>query len=326
MSIASVHSRRRALAAIAATFGGLFVSPAHAQEWPSRPVTLVVPFGPGASNDLFTRMLASILTKQLGQPFVVSNRPGAGGVIGSASVAKAPPDGYTFLEMANSIGSFKPIMKAEIDPLKDLVPIGLMARAPTAMVIHAGLPAKTVKEFIDYARERPDQVFYGMAGVGSTNHQHAEMFKSATGVRITGVNYKSLAEAITDLIAGRLHAVFATVASTRAQIETGQLRLLAYADSNHPAESLKAPTMAEAGVPGMEKAQNWWAIFGPPGLPADIRTKMNAAINAALKDPEFTALIAKSGGTPAPGSPEDAAEALRQEVAEATKLARTIKE
>jgi tripartite-type tricarboxylate transporter receptor subunit TctC len=287
---------------------------------------MVVPFGPGASNDLFTRMLSQILTKQLGQPFVVSNRPGAGGLIGSSSVAKAPPDGYLFLEMASSIAGFKPLMKADLDPLKDLTPIGLMARAPSAMVIHAGLPVRTVREFVDYAKARPDQVFYGMAGVGSTNHQHAEMFKAATGLTITGVNYKSLADAITDLIAGRLHVVFATVASTRGPIEAGQLRLLAYADSNYPPESLKAPTMAEAGVANMEKAQTWWAIFGPPGLPADIRTKMNAAINTALKDPEFAALIAKNGGTPAPVTADESAEVLRQEVAEAVKLSKTIKE
>lgn len=328
MSIELSHPSRRALlAAFAAALAG-FASPALAQgqDWPNRPVTLVVPFGPGASNDLFTRMLGSILTKQLGQSFVVSNRPGAGGLIGSTSVAKAAPDGYTFLEMASSIASYKPIMKADLDPLKDLAPIGLMARAPTAMVIHAGLPVKTVHEFVDYAKSRPDQVFYGMAGVGSTNHQHAEMFKTATGLRITGVNYKSLADAVTDLIAGRLHVVFATVASTRGPIEAGQLRLLAYSDSNYPAESLKAPTMAEAGVPNMEKAQNWWAIFAPPGLPNDIKLKMNAAINAALKDPEFAALIAKSGGTPAPGTSEDLAHTLRQEVDEVVKLAKTIKD
>jgi tripartite-type tricarboxylate transporter receptor subunit TctC len=329
MSIALIVTSRRAVLAAwaAALAAAVFPMAAQAQDWPSRPVTLVVPFGPGASNDLFTRMLANILQKQFNQPFVVSNRPGAGGLIGSAAVAKSPPDGYLFLEMANSIASFKPIMKTtELDPLTDLAPIGLMARAPTAMVINAGLPVKTVKEFIDYAKARPDQVFYGMAGVGSTNHQHAEMFKAATGLTITGVNYKSLADALADLVAGRLHVVFASIASTRGPIEAGQLRLLAYADSNYPPGSLKAPTMAEAGVQNMEKAQNWWAIFGPAALPADIKAKMNAAINAAVKDPEFAALIARNGGTAAPGTLEDAAEALRLEVAEASKLAKTIKE
>jgi tripartite-type tricarboxylate transporter receptor subunit TctC len=320
-------SRRLALAALAAGLAGTICpTVAHAQDWPNRPVTIVVPFGPGASNDTFTRMLANLLSKQLGQPFVVSNRPGAGGFIGSQAVAKAAPDGYTFLEMPNSIAGLKAIMKADIDPLNDLAPIALMARAPTGMVINAGLPVKTVKEFVEYAKAHPDTTFYGMAGIGSTNHQHAEMFRTATGLKITGVNYKSAAEAMTDLVAGRLHVYFATTASTRGQIESGQLRLLAYTDSNYPPGSLKAPTMAEAGVPDMAKAQNWWAIFGPAGLPADIKAKMNAAINAALKDPEFAMLIEKSGATPSPGTVEQSVEALRQEVVEVDKLAKTIKE
>ena len=317
-------SRRAVLKAIAATLaGGVVPGLAHADDWPSRPVTIVVPYGPGASNDTFTRMLASILTKQFGQPFVVSNRPGASGSIGSQAVVKAAPDGYTFLEMPSSIAGFKPILKVDIDPLKDLAPIALMARSPDAMVINASLPVKTVKEFIEYAKARPNQVFYGMAGIGTTNHQHAEMFNAATGLKLTGVNYKSAADAMNDLIGGRLQVYFATTASTRGAIEAGQLRLLAYTDNNYPPESIKAPTMAEAGVPNMEKAQTWWAIFGPPGLPADIKRKMNAAINAAQKDPEFAAMLAKAGATPAPLSIEETIAVVRDEMALVEKLPKT---
>lgn len=308
-------SRRAILKLVAASLAALSSGAIYADDWPSRPVTIVVPYGPGASNDTFTRMLASILTKQFGQPFVVSNRPGASGSIGSTAVVKAPPDGYTFLEMPSSIAGFKPILKVDIDPLKDLTPIGLMARSPDAMVVNASLPVKTVKEFIDYAKARPNQVFYGMAGIGTTNHQHAEMFNAATGLKLTGVNYKSAADAMNDLIGGRLHVYFATTASTRGAIEAGQLRLLAYTDNNYPPESIKAPTMAEAGVPNMEKAQTWWAIFGPPGLPADIRRKMNAAIVAAQKDPEFATMLAKAGATPAPASIEETVATVRDEMA-----------
>jgi len=317
-------SRRAVLKAIAATLAGS-VAPgiARADDWPSRPVTIVVPYGPGASNDTFTRMLASILSKQFGQPFVVSNRPGASGSIGSQAVVKAAPDGYTFLEMPSSIAGFKPILKVDIDPLKDLAPIALMARSPDAMVVNASLPVKTVKEFIDYAKARPNQVFYGMAGIGTTNHQHAEMFNAATGLKLTGVNYKSAADAMNDLIGGRLQVYFATTASTRGAIEAGQLRLLAYTDNNYPPESIKAPTMAEAGVPNMEKAQTWWAIFGPPGLPADIKRKMNTAINAAQKDPEFAAMLAKAGATPAPLSIDDTITVVRDEMALVEKLPKT---
>lgn len=309
-------SRRAIVLAMAASLAAAAApGVAVADDWPSRPVTIVVPYGPGASNDTFTRMLATLLSKHFGQPFVVSNKPGASGSIGSMSVVKAPPDGYTFLEMPSSIAGFKPILKVDIDPLKDLAPIALMARSPDAMVVNANLPVKTVQEFIEYARARPNEVFYGMAGIGTTNHQHAEMFNAATGLKLTGVNYKSAADAMNDLIGGRLHVYFATTASTRGAIEAGQLRLLAYTDSNYPPESLKAPTMAEAGVPNMEKAQTWWAIFGPPGLPADIRRKMNAAINAAQKDPEFAAMLNKAGATPAALSIDETIATVRDEMA-----------
>ena len=309
-------SRRVTLTALAVTCIGIACLPiAHAQEWPARPVTLIVPFGPGASNDTFTRMLAKILTKQLGQPFLVVNRPGAGGFIGADGVAKAAPDGYTFLQMPSSIAGLKPIMKVDLDPLKNLSPIALLARSSAVMVINPALPVKTVKEFIDYAKANPDKTFYGMAGIGSTNHLQAEAFTRATGIKMTGVNYKSAAEVLADLIAGRVQVMFSTVASTRSQTEAGQLRLLAHSDGNFPADSIKAPTLAEAGVPGLEAAmQTWWAVFGPPGLPDDIKRKMNAAINAAQKDPEFATMLAKAGATPTAISVTDTIETVRREV------------
>lgn len=313
---AAFPARRTLLATlVAGALAAVVPQAAMADEWPSRPVTIVVPYGPGASNDTFTRMLATLLSRHFGQPFVVSNKPGASGSIGSLSVVKAAPDGYTFLEMPSSIAGFTPILKVDLDPVKDLTPIALMARSPDAMVVNASLPVKTVREFIDYAKARPNEVFYGMAGIGTTNHQHAEMFNAATGLKLVGVNYKSAADAMNDLIGGRLHVYFATTASTRGAIEAGQLRLLAYTDSNTPAGSLEAPTLAQAGVPGMEKAQTWWAIFGPPGLPADIRRKMNAAINAAQKDPEFAAMISKAGATPAALTIDETVATVREEMA-----------
>jgi tripartite-type tricarboxylate transporter receptor subunit TctC len=324
MTTSLVRTSRRAALALAlavATFGA---EGAFAQAWPSRPVTLVVPYGPGASNDIFTRALAEILSKRLGQPFVVENRPGAGGFTGANAVAQSAPDGYTFLEIPNSVAGFKLIMKVNLDPLVDLTPVALLARSPTAMVVPSGLPVKTVKEFIDYARARPDQIFYGHAGVGTTQQQHAEIFKRATGLKIRNVNYKSSADAQTDLVAGRLQLMFVTVASTLGQIQGGQLRLLAYTDSNYPPGTLAAPTMAQEGVPGMEKAQIWWSIFGPRNLPAEIRDKMNAAINEALKDPDFVALLAKSGATPAPGTADQFAQVVRVELDDVAELARTV--
>lgn len=325
MPIDVLRPSRRALLALAATAGLACLAPAHswAQAWPSRPVTLIVPYGPGASNDIFTRALAGILSKRFGQPFVVENRPGAGGFTGTNFVANATPDGYTFLEMPSGIASFGSVMEVKFDPTKDLAPVALFARAPTAMVVAASLPVKTVQEFVEYARARPDQLFYGFAGIGTGQHQHAEMFKSATGLKIKGVNYKSSAEAQTDLVAGRLQLMLVTVASTLGQIQSGQLRLLAYADSNYPPGVPQAPTLKEAGVSNMEKAQTWWALFAPNRVPQDIIGKLNAAVNEALKEPEFVALLAKSGATPSPGDAGQLAATLKQEIADLTAFAKS---
>ncbi|HEV7275929.1 MAG TPA: tripartite tricarboxylate transporter substrate binding protein [Devosiaceae bacterium] len=295
-----------------------------AQDWPTRAVTLVVPYGPGASNDTFTRSVADIMSRSLGQPFVVENRPGAGGFTGTNSVVQAEPDGYTFVEVPNSIVSFGPIMKVDLDPFEDLTPVGLMAKAPTAMVVPSSLPVTTVQEFIDYAKANPETTFYGMAGIGTTQHQHGELFNRMAGTNLQSVNYKSSADAQADLVAGRLHLMFVTVASALGQIEAGQLRLLAYTDDNYPEGAPEAPTMAEAGVPGMEGAQIFWGLFGPAGLPEDIKTKMNAALNEALQDPAFVELTAKSGATPAPGTPEDFVAALQEEAATLAEFVKTV--
>lgn len=295
---------RRVVLAMAGIGGLAMAMPAMAQDWPDRAVTMVVPYGPGASNDTFTRALSEILTESLGQPFVVENRAGAGGFTGARSVADAEPDGYTYLEIPNSVVGFKPLMKVDLDPLTDLKPVGLLAKSPTALVVPAGLGVNTVQEFIDYAKAHPDNTFYGAAGIGTTQQQHAEMFNRATGLKLKPVNYKSSAEAQTDLIAGRLQAMLVTVASTLGQIESGQLKLLAYTDDNFPDSAPDAPTMAEAGVDGMQDAQIFWSVWAPAGTPDDVIAKMNAAVNKALEDADFQALMAKSGATPAPGAPD----------------------
>lgn len=290
-------------------------------DWPNRPVTMVVPYGPGASNDTFTRAIADILSRELGQPFVVENAPGAGGFTGTDRVAKAEPDGYTFVEVPNSVVGFKPFMKVDLNPLEDLTPVALLAKSPTAMVVPSGLPVTTVQEFIDYAKANPDTTFYGMAGIGTTQQQHGELFNSLTGLKVKSVNYKSSADAQTDLVGGRLHLMFVTVASARGQIEGGQLRLLAYTDDNLPDGAPDAPTLAEAGVPGMEDAQIFWGLFGPAGLPDNLRDRMNAVVNTAITDPAFVSLAAGSGATPAPGTAADFVALLEAETEAVKKFA-----
>ncbi|MDF0600461.1 tripartite tricarboxylate transporter substrate binding protein [Psychromarinibacter sp. C21-152] len=308
----TINLTRRAAIALAAGLAAL-AAPAAAQDWPERPVTLVVPYGPGASNDTFTRALADILTQTKDQPFVVENRAGAGGFTGAKSVVDAEPDGYTFLEIPNSVVGFKPLMKVDLDPLEDLKPVGLLARAPTAMVVPASLGVDTVAEFIEHAKANPDSTFYGAAGIGTTQQQHAELFNQNTGLSLLPVNYKSSSDAQTDLIAGRLDVMFVTVASTLGQIESGQLKLLAYSDDNYPDSAPDAPTLAEEGVEGMDIAQIFWAVFAPAGTPDEIVGAMNDAINEALQDEDYADLMAKSGATPAPGEPEALTQVLMDE-------------
>jgi len=311
-----IYSRRTMLALLAGgTATGLLLPKASvAADWPNRPVTMVVPYAPGASNDTFTRAVSQILQDSLGQPFVVDNRPGAGGFSGTNSVVKAESDGYTFLEMPNSIMSLAPGMNVDFNPFEDLTPIGMLARAPVAMVVPSSLPVTTVAEFIEFAKANPDSTFYGYAGVGTTQHQHGELFKKNAGLNIQGVNYKSSADVQTDLVAGRVHLMLVTIASTLGQIKSGQLRLLAYSADNYPPDSPEAPTLAEAGVPNMEGAQIWWGLFAPPNLPDDIVTTMNAELNRAVTTQTFIDLAANSGATPSSMSPAEFIEAMQIEL------------
>jgi tripartite-type tricarboxylate transporter receptor subunit TctC len=286
---------------------------ANAQTWPSRPVTLVVPYGPGASNDLFTRALANVLSKKFNQPFVVENRAGAGAFTGASYVQKAAPDGYTFLEGPNGVAIFKDVMKLDLDAATDLTTISVFAKSPAAMIVSKSLGVKTLPEFLDYARKSKEPLFFGYSGAGNTGHLHAELFTSLTGVKFKGVNYKSSAEMTTELIAGRLHIQFVSAAAAIGQIRSGDVVLLAYADKNDAPGAPVAPTFADGGVKGMEVAQLWWALFAPKGLPADIAKKMNEAVNDALKDPGIVELFAKSGAIPTPLSMEESARIVKLE-------------
>lgn len=287
---------------------------ALAEDWPTRAVTLVVPYGPGASNDTFTRAIAEVLSAELGQPFVVENRVGAGGFIGSNSVKNEEGDGYIFLEAPSAIVGLGPIGKMDLDVQADFKPVALLATSPTAMAINANIPANTVQEFLAWLEENPDKAFYGYAGAGATSHLHAELFNHLSGAELQGVNYKSSADAQADLVGGRLAAMFVSVASTKGQVDAGQLKLLAYADDNYPAGSPEAPTMAEAGVEGYDIAQLFWAMFAPKGTPDDIVAKMTAAVNNALEHPSVVDLMERSGATPAPGDPSALVDILNAEM------------
>ncbi len=293
---------------------------AQAAEWPNRPVTFVVPFGPGASNDTFTRMLCGILSKKLNQPFVVENRAGAGGFTGAYAVSTSAPDGYRFLETPQSIASFKPIMKVALDPVTDLQAVACLAKSPYAIHGTATIPVTSIPEMIAYAKKNPDTTFYGGTGTGSAGHLYTELFNKVTGTKIKKVDYKSSADVQTDLIAGRVHMYFVTVASTLGQIKAGQLRLLAYTNNSAPKDSPKAPLLAEVGVPGFDAIGSWWGIFAPKGINPGILEKVNKVINEAILEPEFVTLFTNSSATAAPMKPEEFHKVLVDEIALTEKI------
>jgi tripartite-type tricarboxylate transporter receptor subunit TctC len=304
----------RSLCVVLVASASVAAGPAFAQAWPNRPVTLVVPYSPGASNDTFTRAIAGILSKKFGQPFVVENRPGAGGYTGAAAVQKAAPDGYTFLESPSGIVAIKETMKHDLDAVTDIATVSVFAKSPSALIVPASLPVNNVAEFLDYAKKSPQPLFYGYSGAGNTGQIYPELLTSLTGVKFQGVNYKSSAETTTDLIAGRLQIQFVSVAAVMGQLKSGQVKLLAYAVKNEAEGAPPAPTFADAGIKGMDVAQLWWGMFAPKGLPPDILKKMNEAINEALKDPSVVDLFAKSGAAPWIQTPEESSRVVKQEV------------
>lgn len=283
---------------------GAACSTAMAQEdWPTRPVTIVVPFGPGASNDNFTRAIANVLTPALGQPIVVENRAGAGGFTGVLSVAEGAADGYTFIESPNSIVSYGPVQKLDFDALTDVVPVAMIARSPVSMAIPTTLPVTSLEELIPYANDKPGELFYGVVGQASLGALLTEKFVHSAGLDMVGVEYKSANDAILDLVAGRIHVFFSSPSSLAGQVEAGQLRIVAYSGPPDPDTMPVAPTFAEAGIEGVE-GDAWWGVFAPAGTPQDIVSRMNSEINKALVDPTVGDFLKAAGATPQPISPE----------------------
>lgn len=294
-------------------------SAALAQNWPTKPVTVVVPFNPGASNDNFGRGLAEALSRDLGQPVVVENRQGAAGFVGASHVSRAAPDGHTLLFTSNGVLSIGRSPNVDFDVFKHLTPIAMAAQAPTAFVIPSTVPAGSVKEFIGWAKANEGKAFYGSTGVGTVQQIHAELFNLLAGTKLKGITYPSAAPGVTDLAAGRVHLIFATQSAAQPQIDAGRLKLLAYSGPYAPASAPKAPTMAEAGVADFE-GSIWFGLYGPPGMPADLRARINAAVGKAIMSDSFKKLMENSGSVAVAKNPADFDAYIRAEIGQLDKL------
>src|SRR5512141_1691445 len=266
----------------------LFPSFAHAQAYPSRPITLVVPFAPGGGTDSLARELAKLMQDRLAQPVVVDTRGGAGGAIAAAQVAQSKPDGYTLLFITSTFVTVAATdRKLSYDILRDFTPIALLGRGPLLLVVNKDLPITSVRELIDAAKAKPEAFNYVSAGQGSINHLSGELFVQRTGARMTHVPYKGSGPATLDLIGGQAQVFFATVPTILGQVKGGKVRLLATTSAKRSALFPDAPTVQESGVKDFT-VETWWGIVGPAHLPgAEIVAKLNGIINAAAQAPEM---------------------------------------
>jgi tripartite-type tricarboxylate transporter receptor subunit TctC len=316
-----VSSRMTRRAVLAAGLAVLLPAYASAQaDWPSRPIRLIVPFAPGGSNDIIARVLAIKLADRLGQSVIVENKGGAGGTIGTDSVAKSPPDGTTLLFASTSITTNAASgKKLPYDPVKDLEPIGEVGAGPFAVVVSNELKAKTLGEFIALARAKPNSINYGTAGVGGINHLGTELLAAAAKVQLVHVPYKGIGPAFNDLMAGNLQMLLPTLASVAQHIHSGTMRGLAVTGAQRSALAPELPTAAEAGLPGFQ-LEAWWGLLGPARLPAPVIKRLNEELNAVLTLPDVRDALAREGATPHPGTPEEFSKLIRSELTRWTEL------
>ena len=265
----------------------LGIACAHAQSYPSKPVRIVVPFAPGGTADTLGRIATARLTDSLGQTFVVENRPGAGGLVGSDLVAKSAPDGYTLVVSGVASHAIAPALAAKppFDPVKDFTHIALFGGPPAVLGVHPSLPAKDLKGFVALAKARPGQLTYGSPGNGTQGHLVAEVFKQTTGINIIHVPYKGASIAVVDIVAGHIHAISTTLTTASAQIRAGRIRALAISSANRLSDYPGVPTFRESGYRNLV-ATVWFSLSGPPGVPSDIVNKLNGEVRRILQLPD----------------------------------------
>lgn len=309
-------TRRSLLAASAATALAAAL-PVAAQSYPDKPIRIVVPYPPGGSADAIARQLGVHLTASLKQQVVVDNRPGGNSVIAAQTVASALPDGYTLLISDPTALAINPSLfqKLPYDPVRDFVPVSLVARFSFVLLVNANSPIRTVKDFIAAARAQPGKMNYGSAGTGTPVQLATEIFKDLAKIDLTHVPYKGAAPAAADLMAGQIDAMFTDLASGVPFIQSGKVRALAVTNAQRVTSLPDLPTVAESGYPGFQLA-GWYGIAAPRNTPAAIVITLNAAIRTAVENPTFNSWIVTQNFEPRTSTPEQYAEAIRDSTAQ----------
>jgi tripartite-type tricarboxylate transporter receptor subunit TctC len=314
--------RRRFLPALAV--GACFLAltgPAPAQDFPNRPVHMIVAFAPGGATDFTARIIAEKMGALLGQPVVVENKPGANGAIGAEYVAKADPDGYTLFFTTVGAVAINPAFRKDLpyDPLKDFAAIGKAAVNSTMLVVNAQLPANSARELAALAKQRSKPITIGITGRGAISDLGRLLFEAAAGITLEAVPYRGAAPALTDVIGGHLDGLFSDVPTVMAQVRAGKIKAIAATSTKRSDIFPDVPTFVEQGFAGVV-ADNWAGILAPAGTPAPAIAKLNAALVGALDDPAVRQRLHNAGTAPAPSSPDEFAAYLREELARWSKL------
>ncbi len=308
MSFSARLHRRHLLGLVLGAAASLASGAALSQQaYPSRPVRIVVPFTPGGTTDIFARLVADKLSQSLGQQFIIDNRGGAGGNIGTDAVAKADPDGYTLVMGTVGTHAINPSLYAKMpyDALTDFAPVAFVAGVPNLMVVSPKkVKATTVQEFIAEAKAAPGKLNMASSGNGTSIHLSGELFKQMTGVEMPHVPYRGSGPAVNDLISGQVDVMFDNLPSSIEQVRAGNLRALAVTSAQRSPAIPDKPTLAESGLPGFE-ASSWFALFAPKGTPADITSRLNQEVRKALDTPELQKRFADLGGEMRPMSPDE---------------------
>jgi tripartite-type tricarboxylate transporter receptor subunit TctC len=291
---------------VAMTVVAVGIARAQVKDYPTRPIQVIVPFAGGSASDVVTRIMLQEMSKSLGQNFVVDNRPGAGGNTGTAAATRAAPDGYTLLmSTSGPLAANKTLFKAlGYDPEKDLAPISLFAILPNVIVINSKLPPKTLKEFITYAKAHPKELNYGSVGVGSSQHLAAAYFEQITGVQLTHVPYRNIAQYTPDFLSGQVPLGFQLLPNVLGMLKSGDARALAVTSDKRMTALPDVPTAAEAGVKNYETSA-WLALLAPAGTPKPIVDRIYKALAEAVKDPTVKARLTEQGAEPVSPGPEE---------------------
>ena len=295
---------------------------AAAQAFPSKPLRIIVPFAPGGATDVLARLFGGEMQKSFGQSVVVENKPGAGGNIGAEAGAKAAPDGYTLTLVAHGFMSVNPHVYKSLgyDSIRDFAPVTQLVTAPLLFVTNPNaLPAKNLREILDYAKANPGKLVIGNGGSGTAQHLAGELFSSMANVNVVHVPYKGSAPATTDLLGGQTHAMLDNMVTLIPHVKSGKLRAIAVSTPQRVATFPEVPTISEAGVPGYD-AGTWYGVCAPGGTPADVVSKLNAELVRAMKQPEVSAKIAEMGLIAVGSTPAEFAQFIRQQREMAGKL------